>query len=110
MAKTLADLQRERGHLVERIATQRATLAVQLEPVRKVFGMGDRAVQLVRSGLDYARQHPLAMMAAAGALVTFRPRASLRWVRRGFMLWRSWRTLRQLTTGSLRAQWDRFRP
>ena len=44
-SKSLAELERERGRLVERSATQRDTLAVQLVPVARVLQFGERVAQ-----------------------------------------------------------------
>ena len=109
MAKNLADLHHERGRLTERIATQRATLASQLAPVRNALQVSDRVTQLLRGGADYARQHPLALAAAGLALLLFKPRGSMRWARRGLFVWRTWRAVRQLTTVTLQEQLRRFR-
>jgi hypothetical protein len=93
-AKSLADLQRERGRLIERIAVQRATLGLQLVPVVHALQWGERAMQTVQSATRFVREHPLAMGSLALVFALRRPRRWGRWLRRGLFLWRSWRGLR----------------
>lgn len=95
-SKSLADLQRERGRLVERIATQRETLVVQMVPVVQLLHLGDRIAQTVQSAKQFVQRHPWAMGSIAAVLALRRPKKLGRWARRGLFLWRSWRTARSV--------------
>ncbi|MDR2187584.1 MAG: YqjK-like family protein [Azonexus sp.] len=88
-AKAL-ELAARRGALVERIANQRALLAQQAAGVERLCAGGDA----LRHGLDWLKQHPVAVGAAACALVLTRPRRAWRWAKRGLFLWRGWRSMR----------------
>lgn len=94
--KTLADLQREQGRLIERIATQRDTLAVQFVPLAQVLQLGERVWQTYEAGKRFVQRHPWAMGTIAAVLALRRPRKLGRWARRGLFLWRSWRTARSV--------------
>lgn len=97
-SKSLAELQRERGQLVERIASQREALAVQLVPVVQVLQLGDRIAQTFQSAKQFVQRHPWAMGSIAAVLALRRPKKLGRWARRGLFLWRSWRTARSVFT------------
>ncbi|MFT3718529.1 YqjK family protein [Pseudorhodoferax sp.] len=94
--KSLAELERERGRLTERIAAQRATLASQFVPVAHLLQFGDRVAQTAQRVRQFVLRHPVAMASAGAVLLLRRPRKLGRWVRRSLLLWRSWRTVRQL--------------
>ena len=94
MDKRLAELHRERGQLIERIASQRMTLARQLEPLQEVAAAGDRAVSLLQGLVRYVNERPLPVLMVAAALVLFKPKSAWRWAQRGLFVWRTWRTLR----------------
>ncbi len=94
MDKRLAELHRERGELLRRITAQRASLADQLAPLQKASSIADRAVGLMRSGLQYLRDHPVAIALAVSLLGLRKPARSWRWLQRGLFVWRSWRTLK----------------
>lgn len=94
--KTLAELQREQGRLIERITSQRETLVVQFAPLVQVLQLGDRVVQTFQAGKRFVQQHPWAMGSLAAVLALRRPRKLGRWARRGLFLWRSWRTVRTI--------------
>lgn len=103
MNKQLLALHQERGRLLERIAYQRAQLAVQLEPLQKASDTGNRIVAVAQAGVTYLRSHPVGVLAALSALVWLRPSGSWRLLRRGLMVWQSWRRVRAWLPESLRA-------
>jgi hypothetical protein len=88
--KTIAEIRARREPLVAQIARQRQDIAAGYSSLR-----GPASV--VASGLnvvDWLRQHPLVVGAAAAVLVVARPRRALRLAGRGVLLWRSWQTIR----------------
>jgi hypothetical protein len=91
MAKSLIELHREQGRLLERIAGQRRALQLQLQPLVQLNGTGEQLrAQAVRA-LALARQHATALTMLGVGLVLLRPRLAWRWARRGWWAWRSWR-------------------
>jgi len=84
-----------RGRLLERIASQRAAIGSELAPVRDALRASDRAVGILRSGVDAVRRHPALVLAGITLLVALKPRRLWRWGRRAFVAWRTWRFLRQ---------------
>ena len=108
MKKTLADLRRERARLSARIGAERATLASQLQPFQRAAETSDKVSAFVVRAMDYARAHPMTLAAALAVLTVFKPRTSLRWIKRGFVLWRGWRTVRTLRPLGLLQQLRRF--
>lgn len=98
MRKNLVELQRERGRLIERIAHQRAALARQTAPLKTACDTADYALATARSVLHhtagFVRRHPATAAGLAAALLTFRPRRTVRWLGRALFAWRSWRSLR----------------
>lgn len=105
MNQRLIDIGIRRGRLIERIASQRALLGEQLQPVRSVLNATDRGIAGVRSGIAYLRQHPGIVIATVALLVILKPRRAWRWAQRGFVVWRTWRMVRdQLAAFGLRAR------
>jgi uncharacterized protein YjiS (DUF1127 family) len=105
MTQQLIDLGIRRGRLIERIASQRALLGQQLQPVRNVLAATDRGVAGVRAGIEFLRQHPGLIVVAVALLAILKPRRTWRWAQRGFIAWRTWRAARnQLAALSL---WSR---
>lgn len=100
MTNELQLLAQKRGRLLERIAHQRGTLSAQFVPVQRAVDKADRAVATARSFWQYVRIHRAAIVLIAGAVgsvfVLVKPRRSLRLLRRGFVLWRSWRAMQSM--------------
>ncbi|MFZ2855289.1 MAG: YqjK-like family protein [Rhodocyclaceae bacterium] len=94
MAQRLIEIGVRRGRLIERIASQRALLGQQLEPVRSALHSADRASAGLRAGIGYLRQHPGIVLAAVAVLAILKPRRTWRWAQRGFVAWRAWRAVR----------------
>lgn len=101
MQKRLIELQLQRGRLLERIAHQRRALAADIVPVAHTLQLGDRVSDLLAQGKRFVLEHPLAVAAVVGTAVVLRPAGVLRWSRRGFLAWRSWRALRASLPGFL---------
>ncbi len=94
MQQRLIELQRQRARLLERIAHERRSLAIQIQPVARVLHVGDRLADLFARCRRFALQHPLTVAAVVGAVLVLRPAGTLRWARRGLVAWRSWNALR----------------
>ena len=107
MQKRLIELHVQRGRLLERIHTQRTTLARQVAPLHSAFKLPDRLAAGARQAGDYVRAHPLVMTAALVTVVVLRPAQVLRWSQRGLLAWKAWRTLRRVLPGFV---WDTLRP
>lgn len=90
MQQRLIELQQQRGRLLERIASQRALLGRQSQPMTRVLHLGDRVGEMAAQCKRTALEHPVAVAVLVGAVVVLRPRTVLRWARRGFFAWRSW--------------------
>ena len=108
MNKKLLALYQERGRLLQRVAYQRAMLAVQLEPLQKASDTGNRVIMVAQAGFAYLRSHPVGVLAALSALVLLRPSGSWRLLRRGLMLWQSWRRISAWLPESVRAALHRL--
>ncbi|KQP47605.1 YqjK family protein [Pseudorhodoferax sp. Leaf274] len=95
-SKSLAELERERGRLLERIGAQRSQLPTQFAPVAHLLQFGERVAQTVQAARDFVQRHPWAMGTVGALLVLRRPRSIGRWAKRGLLIWRTWRTARNL--------------
>ena len=95
MNQELIDLAVERGRLLERISSQRQSLAQQLRPLGEAMGTADRVVAGARQCGDYLKRHPELVAAGVSVLVILRPSRLWRWSGRAFFIWRTWRTLRR---------------
>lgn len=103
MSKSLAELHQERGRLRERIAQQRAALAREVAPLARACHTLDEVRAVTR---DTARrvnrlvnEHPAFVAGLATLFFALRPRRMLRWIGRGMVLWRGWRSVRRLLSG-----------
>lgn len=105
MNQRLIDISLRRGRLIERIASQRDRLTLQMQPIGSALHTADRAAVAVRTGSNYLQRHPGQVVAAIALLGIMKPRRVWRWARRGFIAWQTWRGLRaQLTAFSLRSR------
>jgi hypothetical protein len=101
MAKSLIELHREQGRLLERIAGQRGTLARHWQPLQALSDRGAGLQDLLYRGLNFVCAHPLPWVAGATAVIVLSPRRALRWARRGWFVWRTGRRLMRLVPASL---------
>lgn len=95
MNQALIDIGIRRGRLLERIAHQRAALSRDVQPVCRVLHTADQAVARVRTASDFLKSHPGLVLAAVALLVVLKPRRAWHLAKRGFLVWRLWRTLRE---------------
>ena len=91
----LNELRLQRGRLLEHITTQRYILIAEVQPVRGTLQRTDKLLATLRRATTYVQQHPLEVGLATAVLFAFNIRRTLRLLRRGFFLWRSWQMLRK---------------
>lgn len=91
---TLNELHVQRGRLLERIALQRAVLADDVYPLAATLDTADRAVAGARAVIAYLKARPVLVGVAVAALVVLRGRRVVKLARRGFFLWKAWRSIR----------------
>ena len=85
MNAKLIEMAERRKTLVARVATQRAKLSQALAPWREALAVADRGCVAVR----YIRSHAPLLVGAAAFVVPFGPWRAARWLRRGWLLWRT---------------------
>jgi hypothetical protein len=95
MNQQLNRLLLKRGRLLERIATQRASLSRDLQPVNAALETTDRLLARVHAGVVYLKTHPAGVTALAlAALYIVKPARVFRWSMRAFSTWQTWRIMR----------------
>jgi hypothetical protein len=89
--RTMEFAQRQ-GVLHERIAAQRRALATHAAPLESALAGVDKAL----AGVDWLKKHPevVGFTVAVGVVVS--PKRAWRWTRRAFIVWRGWRSVRNL--------------
>ncbi len=85
----MIELMRERERLLAHCDAQRATLADLAQRLEGPLKIADRVV----AGVNYLRKHPALVGVAVVMMVVVQQRGLWNWARRGFMLWRAYRTL-----------------
>jgi hypothetical protein len=91
------DLRARRARLIARSAALRGTLVREAAAWERPLGMADGALLALR--WVHAQRHWL--IGAAALLLATRPRRALRWLRRGWWLWRLSRRLRPWVVAAL---------
>lgn len=94
MMRRLNDVHLQRGRLLERIASQRATLQRDAQPVQTALARADWVMDRARFATAYVRQNPAIAGLALTAFVVARPRRFWRWSMRAVSLWQLWRVTR----------------
>ena len=92
MSARSVDLAQRHGALRERIAAQRRALASHVWPLESALGGIDRAL----AGVDWLKAHPAAVGFAVTVAVAASPKLTWRWAKRAFVVWRGWRSVRNL--------------
>ena len=92
-SKRLSELHLQRGRLLERIASQRATLGREAQPLVGVLTTTDHYLGRLRRGVDYLKAHPSVATVGVAALLFVRGGRLWQWARRGVVAWRVWQTL-----------------
>ena len=96
MNKTLAELNLERGRLLERIAYQRQTLAQQWIPVHDAEQAGRRLLERWAAGVQFVKSRPWLFAVLLATVWVVKPRRVWPLVVRGAALWRGWRLVRRV--------------
>ncbi len=100
MNRRLDELLLQRGRLIERIGGQRSALSRDMAPVAAALDRVDAAKDWACSVTASIRRHPVAATLAAAGLLAVKGKTMLRWGKRAFMLWRTWKAV-QATLYSL---------
>jgi hypothetical protein len=87
-ARLLA-IQLKRERLIERAARERDAVAHALQALSRPLGFIDRCLGVVR----FVLARPPLVAGIAVALALLRPRRALKWARRAFGVWQSYRWL-----------------
>lgn len=90
MSRTLARLAERRRELVALAAAQRAVLAMDVAPWRERLAQVDQGVAAFR----YVRRHPALLLGTVLLLAAVRPRLTMTWLQRGWIVWQIGRRLR----------------
>lgn len=83
------ELALKKQRLALRSASLRQSLAADGQPLVPVFATADKVVD----GVHWLQERPVVLAAAAALVVVLKPRAVLRWGRRGFFAWRTLRAV-----------------
>lgn len=89
MSQRLAAIEAKRARLLERAARERADVAQTLQSWAQPLSIVDRCVNAVR----FVIARPPLVAGAALLFALLRPRRALKWARRAFGLWQSYRWL-----------------
>lgn len=95
MNDKLLQIAQRHGALKARIEAQRGLLAKQVAPLEVALARGDAVLR----GVDWLKHHPLAVFAAVAGAAVLKPQRAWRWLRRGFLVWRGWRTVQSSLFG-----------
>jgi hypothetical protein len=99
MNQKLIDIGIRRGRLIERIANQRAAFGRDIQPICGALRKTDQAIARVRTTTSFLKKHPGLVIAAVALFAALKPRSVWRWAKRGFFVWRTWKTLRRQLAG-----------
>ena len=88
------DIMRERERLLLRCDAQRLEIASTVDRLQGPLRIIDRTID----GVNFLRSHPVAVGLAVAVMTVMRPRGALRWLRRGFFLWRAYRAFNNPAT------------
>ena len=91
----MLELMRQRERLLARCEAQRIEIAALALRWEKPLSLADRAI----AGINYLRGHPVVLGALVAVLAVVQRRGWWSWVRRGFVLWRSYIAFRDSDAG-----------
>lgn len=92
MNEKLALLAKRRQLLIDQAATQRIALARSIEPLRTPLALVDRGITVVR----YVKRYPIIALGASALFGILRHTRAANWLRSGWTLFKSTRSLRDL--------------
>jgi YqjK-like protein len=84
----ISEVMRERERLLARCDAQRAEIAVMVPQFEGPLRIADRVI----AGINYLRHHPVILGVLVAALTIVQRRHWWSWAKRGFVLWRAYRT------------------
>jgi len=85
----LIELAQRKQSLLSRAETERGMLASGFDALRQPLAIADKGVATVA----YLKAHPLILLAGVVVVMLARPRGAMRWLSRGFVVWKAWRAL-----------------
>lgn len=88
----LIDIAARKAQLIERARRQREDIAAAAVVLETPAGVLDRGL----IALHYVKSHPVFLAGAVAALLALRPRRMVKVATRGFMMWRMWRSAREI--------------
>lgn len=86
----------QRGRLRERIQSQRARLAHDVQPLAHGLARAEQLQRQAQRAGEWVRAHGAWVAAAGVALAVWRPRVVWRGMRWAVAAWRQWRKMRRL--------------
>lgn len=92
MTDRLAELALKKQRLLARSADLRDRMGMHAEGLTPLLHAADR----LRAAAEAIRRHPEWVAGAAVLIVILRPRFIWRWVQRGFVGWRVWKSVHKL--------------
>lgn len=92
MNERLLILATRHGALKARIAAQRDALSEQVRPLESVLAVADQGLL----GIDWVKRNPAAVGGALAVLAILRPRRAWAWAKRGLVVWRGWRGVKNM--------------
>lgn len=90
MNKALLQIAARRERIVALAASQRGTLAQNVEPWRMPLALADQGITALR----YLKRHPEGIVGVALLLVALRPGRIATWLGRGWVSWQLLQSLR----------------
>ena len=90
MNKALLQIAARRERIVALVASQRGTLAQNVEPWRMPLALADQGIAALR----YLKRHPEGIVGVALLLVALRPGRIATWLGRGWVSWQLLQSLR----------------
>lgn len=85
----LIELARRKERLIARSEQQRTVISVACLQLQKPLSMVDRGIAIV----GYLKAHPLVLALVIAGVAAVGRRNLLRWVGRGLVVWRAWRSV-----------------
>lgn len=90
MNKSLLRIAVRRERIVAQAASQRRTLAQNVEPWRMPLALADQGITVLR----YLKRHPEGIVGVAVLLAALRPGRIATWLERGWVSWQLLQSLR----------------